>query len=392
MFNSKGISSSKGIFNRGVFAIFAITCTIVFLALSACQQLEAATAEDVQIAQAVSDGLIISPDELEAAGLAFTTAEVFHGRLSRHSNVSVSLHFPVSVDLFFERSGGRLSYRNATERQFVEAGDVLFSVVFDVEALQVEEQQLLLRMAEAERRHNSDMLRRRSDIEAMRNRLNPGMDEFDLEIHTLRLEGFEAEYQNAIHQFRLQSREQQRQLHDIRERIEGEDIIAPFDGFIAWANVIRMNTAMDNRVHMVTLYDYNTFQFSGWAARDVFRYGDIVMVSDRNGIPRETKVVSDPLADSVGRSETFEFILQAIDNNLEAQDFAQEYLSANPLAVDVEGVIVPTRAVQAADGRRFVYVYEDGIIRKRYVQVGMVYGHESQILDGIRAGQHVVLH
>ena len=377
--------------NNKYFYCIVFIFILALFALSACQQLEAAASEDILFARAVQEGVIISPDVLEAAGLAFTTAAAQQGRLTRHSNVSVSLHFPLTVDLSFERSGGRLSYRNATQGQFVEAGDILFSVSFDVEALQVEEQQLLLRTAEAERRHNSEMARRRTDIETMRNRLSPGMDEFDLEIHALRIEGLEAEYQNTINRFQQQRREQQRLLQDIRERIEGDNIIAPFDGVIAWANVLRMNTALDNRVHMVTLYDYNIFQLSARAPRNVLRYGDIVMVSDRNGVPREAKVVSDPLANSVGRAEVFEFILQPLDYTLTAFDW-DEYSSASPIAVDVEGIIVPTRAVQAGDGRRFVYIYEDGIIRKRYVQVGLVYGHESQILDGLKAGQLVVLH
>lgn len=345
---------------------------ILLVFLAACGE---AAAEEVLLAE-----ILLPLDAVEAAGLAFTTEEARHGRITRTSSIPVSPHFPVAVDLSFTLDGGRLSYRNASIGQMVEAGDVLFSISFDEDALRVEEQQLLLRMAEAERRHSNELTRRRA-----------GMVH---DITPLRAEELEAEYQNAVWQFERQQRDRLRRLEEIRGKIAGEDIIAPFDAMVGWADVIRLNTLMDNRARMVTLYDYSVFQVTARAAPDIMRFGDVLTINDRNQVPRGLKVVSDPLVANVGRADTFEFILKFLDSDVTIADFQGQEggVSANPVSIDVEGVIVPTRAVQSGEGRHFVFIYEDGVIRRRYVQVGMVYGHESQILDGVQAGQLLVIH
>jgi len=360
------------------------------LILGACQPVIAS--EDSLVTQAVQDGLIISPDTLVAAQMAFTTVEASDGRLHRISNNSISLHFPVTADLSFENSGGRLSYRNVNAMQFVEAGDILMSVVFDEDALRVEEQQLLLRMEDADRRHAGERVRRRDDIERFRNEIYPGMNEFDIEIHALRLEGMEAEYQYVIHQFQMLRRDQNRQLLEIRERINGEDIVAPFDAVVSWVNSARLNTVIEDWMNMVTLYDYNSFQLITSGTPDVLRHGDTVLVTDRHGVRHETKVVSDPLANSSMRSHQYHFILEPICPDVAADNFHHSGLNAHPSAVDVKGVMIPSGAVHTEDQRRYVYIYEGGVIRKRYVQTGFFYMGTTQILSGIEPGQLVVLH
>ena len=365
---------------------------VFVIAFSACQPLEAAATEDVRISQAVADGIIISPDVLRGAQMAFSTVEVTYGRLRREMNTNVSLHFPRTADLSFERGGGRLTYRGASVLQFVEAGEVLMSVTFDEDALRVEEQQLLLRMSEAQRRHDSERVRRRADIEALRFNLHSDKNEFDLEIHALRLESMEAEYQHIITQFQAQRRDQNRQLEEIREKLQGEDLVAPFDGVVSWVEAVRIGTLVGEYQPMVTIYDHYGFQLRARTSADVMRYGDTLMVTDRNGIPRPARVVSDPLVDSSDRGHQLDFILEAIDPEADADYFFEQGLNAQPVALDIYGLLIPTRAIHTEDQRRYVYIYEDGVIRKRYVQVGFFYMGTSQILDGLEAGQFVVLH
>ncbi len=53
-------------------------------------------------------------------------------------------------------------------------------------------------------------------------------------------------------------------------------------------------------------------------------------------------------------------------------------------------LIVPISAVGNEEGSRFVYIYEDGVVGKRYVTVGMQDASNIQILDGLEPGQIVV--
>ena len=378
MFNNK---------NNSVLLFFGL-----ILLLSACQQIEAASSDDAQIAQVVQEGIIISPDVIEATQMAFTTVEAIEGRLTRQMSMPTQLHFPVTVDLSFERSGGRLNARHVSSMDFVQAGDVLLSIVFDEDALRVEEQQLQLRMREAERRHNSERTRRRGDIEQFRNQLHGDINEFEIEIHALRLESMEAEYQHIIHQFQISRREQSRQLQEIQERLLGEDIVAPFDAVVSWVNGARINSVVENWMIMVTLYDYNSFQLITRGAPDVFRFGDILTVRDRDGTPRAVQVVSDPLTSARDQSNQHEYILQPLDPDVTADYFHVNNLQSSPTIFDVKGILIPSRAIHIEEQQRFVYIYEDDVIRKRYIQAGLFYMEQTQILDGIEPGQLVVLH
>jgi len=375
---------------RKKFSLLSIV--IIILTFSACHQLEAAVVpQETLLAQAVQDGVIISPDAVVATDMAFETFEAVHTRLSRTINTPMNLYFPLTADLTFERSGGRLSVRDVGFMQFVQEGDVLMSITFDVDALRIEEQQLALRMQEADRRHNSERTRRRSDIESFRNQLSPHMNEFEIEIHALRLEVMEADYRNAIREFNILRREQNRQMTEIREMIAGEDLLAPFDGVVSWASSVRIGTVIEPWMQMVTIYDHHAFQLQTRGSPDMLRFGDIVEVTDSNGTRRRTTVVSDPLTTGPTGGYHEDFILQPVDD-IDASHFMQGSLNAHPIVFDVEGIIIPTRAIHTEEQRRFVFIYEDGIIRKRYIQQGQFYGGMTQILDGIEEGQLVVIH
>jgi len=362
----------------------------VLILFAACDQLEAAASEDALIAQAVQAGIIISPDALEGGRIAFSTEEAAEGSIVRSMNSQVHLHFPVTADLSFERGGGRLDYRNANTMQFVHEGDVLMRVVFDEAALRVDEQQLLLRMGEANRRHNNERTRRRADIESFRNEVPGHMNEFDIEIHSLRLEGMEDDYRHMIHEYQVQLRENNRQLEEIRIRLAGEELVAPFDGVISWANPLRVGASVENWMVMITLYDYNSFQLLARGTAELLRYGDIITVTDVNEVERLARIVSDPLANIAIREHNYEFIIEPLED-IDASHFFPGTISASSVLINTEGVLVPSRAVENEEQRRFVYIYEDGIIRRRFVQTGAFYMDRTQIIDGVEAGQLVVL-
>jgi len=361
---------------------------LLLLNTAACQETGAAA----DISQAVQEGLLISPEAMVAGSMAFTTVEAQPGRMVQYSDISLNLHFPLTVDLSFERSGGRLSYRNATNMQFVEEGEILFSVRFDEDALRVEEQQLTLRMNDAERRHNSERSRRRQNITDFRGQTSADLSELEQQIRALRLEALEADYQELIRQFQVQRRDQNRQLDEIRSKLQGEDIVAPFDSVIVWADPIRLNSVIENWMILVTLYDYRTFRLEGRSVPGIFRHGDIVDVEVRGRSTQQARIVSDPLTQSGGAGHNYTFILESINPYVDASYFYQRNLSANPVLIEAEGIIVPTRAIHSEDNRRYVYIYEDGVIRKRYVRTGFFYMGTTQILDGIDLGQLVVLH
>ena len=54
-------------------------------------------------------------------------------------------------------------------------------------------------------------------------------------------------------------------------------------------------------------------------------------------------------------------------------------------------VLLPAAAVQPEDVRDFVFVYNEGMLGKRYVQTGARHGGMVQIIAGIEPGEMVVI-
>jgi len=133
-------------------------------------------------------------------------------------------------------------------------------------------------MADTERRHASDMARKRADLEALRTEIPPGMDIFALEIHSLEQERLEASYSQAIIEFDRQRLEHSRQLERVRRRLAGEEIIAPFDGVVAAVNTAMPNTIISPWMSMITLYDYNRYLLELTEPIGTLRYNDIIMI------------------------------------------------------------------------------------------------------------------
>ena len=54
-------------------------------------------------------------------------------------------------------------------------------------------------------------------------------------------------------------------------------------------------------------------------------------------------------------------------------------------------VVVPTSAVITLEGKRFVFVVEDGVARMREVIIGIESGNMYEIKSGLKAGEIVVV-
>jgi len=360
---------------------------------SACTAVETGSSPS-HLDTVLLEGILMPPDQVEAGAMRFHTVEVVEGRMSHTTNIVVRLHFPVVEELFFEKGGGRLLERLVIPMDFVSKGDVLARVIFDEEVLQLEERELMMRMADAERRHTSDRLWMRADIEQFRLELFAISDanEAAIEAHSIAIERKEASYRHAIRQFERLRRDQNRQLQYVRDRLQGEELIAPFDAVVAAVNPVMPNTIIYPWMSMITLYDYHSFQLEITAPFSVLRYGDIVTLGSLDGSLRtEARVISDPLATG-HRSQQFNYVMEVLDESITAEPFMGN-VSAFPTVFDIDGVvIVPSRAIHEENERRFVHIYEDGIIRKRYVQIGFNYHGRSQVLDGLLPGQLVVIH
>ncbi|MCL2372954.1 MAG: efflux RND transporter periplasmic adaptor subunit [Defluviitaleaceae bacterium] len=168
---------------------------------------------------------------------------------------------------------------------------------------------------------------------------------------------------------------------------------------------------------VMVLVDEEYYHFEAETYLHALRYGEIVPVQavgaqvfmDRYGLDLtfHARVVSDPLATEGSRTgrdhriillpaceeeyATFrEEVAMFEDNFFSFQNqFSLRALVDIPVALDA--VIVDSRAVQTQGNQSFVRLYDNGIITRRYIEVGETLDIRTQVLSGLEPGQRVVM-
>jgi HlyD family secretion protein len=62
-----------------------------------------------------------------------------------------------------------------------------------------------------------------------------------------------------------------------------------------------------------------------------------------------------------------------------------------PLEEKTEALLIPQMAIKEEDERCFVFVYEQGTVRKREVQLGLAAEGEQEVIVGLQAGETVII-
>jgi len=319
--------------------------------------------------------------------------------------VNLRAHFPVFEYLAFERTDGYFNELLVTNGQFVREGDILATLDFDTEELEISYNHAVFQLnmfEEIFRDLNRQIV---TDIAIKRDNYNnaEGQDWVQYALELARLELSHAQFLMDSDVTRQKYIDQ---VQELRDEFATGVITAPFDGVIHGARNILQGNSVSGRIMTILDVNYIHFVMSS-SMHYVFRFGDILTASTTIETDYETitfyfdlKVVTDAFigGQPPGR---FEYILVALDSDslidfikrldksyLDLLDMNFTIRDEIPRATDA--VVVHRRAVTTGDEASFVLIYEDGDISRRYVTVGEAVGDEVQILSGLDAGQRVV--
>jgi multidrug efflux pump subunit AcrA (membrane-fusion protein) len=356
------------------------------------------TSEAARMAQAVADGLIISPEELtQVSGIEYNVAMVFRGRLTHTFEVPVQEAYPVETKLNNPRAG-TVAERVAGVGVNVQRGELLFRLTFDTVMLAEQEQNQLQRIADLEDAHAAALSQRLSNIESFKNNIPENMTEGQLEIHLMRLNSMEEDLGLFIFQHERQLALEMERLADIKTAQRGDILYSPFNGIVQEVrsgSSVGMTIPPNQQLITISSTEYWMLEVSG-ASIDTVRYGDILTLVDEEGEEFLCVVASDPLAHTT-RGMNFNFFIKPLDPLVPLEAFSSGFVYAILSSFDIhDAVLVPTVAIrdepQPFGGmRHFVNVWEGDIIRKRYIQAGFSHGGLTQVLFGLEPGQFVVL-
>jgi hypothetical protein len=154
---------------------------------------------------------------------------------------------------------------------------------------------------------------------------------------------------------------------------------------------------------ILTVVDDGEVHFYVNGRRDVFRFGALLEARPlgAGGPVLNLVVAEDALARPVSRDGSQAIMLRPANeadfwgelaaHGLRPRDLPDiGFRVEAPMTLAANAVLTHTRAVQTEGVRRFVFVYDGGNLRRRYVDVGAVQGDTIQILAGLEPGQWVV--
>ncbi|MCL2202362.1 MAG: biotin/lipoyl-binding protein [Defluviitaleaceae bacterium] len=301
------------------------------------------------------------------------TAEVARGDVVLFSTISATHQAAREEIIRFGVAGALITGVYVQVGDAVSAGDVIASldrsgVAGDVERLIREEARLSLRIAQLNERHEHTL--------------------WMAEVSGIAVD--DSFYINTRRDLREDLEMLRRELDYLRRQYENRLIRAGMDGVVTRAIVFaeRSFSVFGNHVATISDQTLSIFVVSMREAQ-VMQPGERFEM-DVAGNLVWVEVV-DPEEMGIHRPETawIEAILVADGGGVFASNAMGRIHAVFAASYDV--LHVPFRAVNYVNGRHFVYVLEDGLRRLRHVEVGLEGTNYTEILDGLRLGEVVVI-
>jgi len=402
--------------------------------LTACA---AATPANSSLDELITEGIIAEFDPENIESMRFNLTQVERGDIIQTMYIPVEIHFPHTYHLHFEVETfpggnptittyawdhGLFSGLHAFFGNHVAEGDFIAELTFDVpETIAIARQALELERSRFEADfalENQDRLR---EIEDLRTQIEAAL-EGEWEVIALRLERAELLHRQFTINANNRREHFTNRLEEINAPIQTERLYAPVSGrvinttqhtqagyFRDVPNITFGSQGVVGR-RIISIVDENYMHFIAHAPLYALRYGDIVpVIRVGGGASFFATVATDPMTNSVYRDGFFSVRLMPLPGELErfiqqledelGENFRENANILNVMQLRVhptvplvmDDVLVNRRAVVEENHRHFVMVYNDGILGKRYVTLGIDFGGQAQILSGLEPGQWVVL-
>jgi RND family efflux transporter MFP subunit len=342
--------------------------------------------------------LLWTPDPSED-GVKGNVVEVSHGSVDRSVSGEGTLVYTKSENITCDFFNARLLSVNVRRGDTVKKGDVIAE--FSIEYNESDLMSMISELEISEKQFQINLSSFQSMVDAAHAALESLTEQYevspsnDLEIQIAKAEINLKKAKAALNFFEYENmrmiESQKKAIKSFEETINNNKILAPFDGVIGSVEYLPVGNIVTPGSHICTLYSPDKVWIS--TSSDIsngMRYNTPVSIeiSVANKVYTGRVITSPDLFDqSTGRV----IIIPDEQIDIDPNDRMRR-ITVKASRFNLDNVLVlPSRAVQNEDGKRFVYLFEDGIMKKRYVTIGMSSLNTVQILDGLTAGQTVVV-
>ncbi len=224
----------------------------------------------------------------------------------------------------------------------------------------------------------------------------------DHTIHALNMEKSRISYEQEIYVTQNRIGVLTEEIAELREEMDIQYIFAPYDGMISYIRRLEEGDAVDPTLSIVNLMDIENMLLRLKNPKG-FRYGDTVDVTikySKEELFLTGKVISSPIIlPQEYREEAYYVAVDfsgATDNFIE--DFINIYKTFNvnaevtTVSEYVPNTLLLDRAlVTKEDDKQYVNILEDGVVKKRYFT--SIYNNSEYyaVVDGLSAGQEILI-
>jgi len=352
--------------------------------------------------RAVASGDIIQIDAEYDATSPANLIEVQRVDIFRTLNVWVTFDAGIIRNLHFGRHDARFKQGYVTVNDTFKKGDVLAVAEFDTRLVESELETLILTINQTNHAFERDQLQNQDILREMRVARHEITDEFELKTQNQRIQKQVLLNDNFLRQHENTMAELNERRIELSRALQGDKIIAPFDGVVLIERSLSQGAIVNPWDLVYSVIDPTKIQFvvTGGDISQV-RYGDIFPATLANwNLDFDFKVVSDPLAANT-RQGSYDFIVQPTDAkafweaihelDVEYTDIRNFRFDGIVKIIELYDVLgIPTNALHYLDDAPYVFLYEDGNINIRFVEIGYSDNNNVQILAGLDEGQLIV--
>ena len=357
--------------------ILAILILTIFLA--SCAKAETGTADLVHVSSRAPSN--------------YRTIECEPGEVSRTYSSQASIDYDTEVIIFNSEDRGILKEIYAFNRQTVSKGDILADIEYDNIALNDELEKLRLNILNSETFLEIDKRIKQDAIAQMYEPLS-SMAAHEAEVLKLKIEKAKLEHELYVYETELKIAKLKREMAEIEEKLKGVTLTAPVDGVVGGISTIRPGGWVDPGTVLMYVYYNDNIRLRIHADSSNFRYNMAVEIEIANGGTYSGRIVSNPLtANPDGGSLDFAIHFDDLPEVTvsRANALLNRRISVSGKSVEITGIpVLPYNAIYNENGNRYVMLFEDNIVKKRYVQLGLFNFQTAEILSGVKPGDKIL--
>ena len=315
------------------------------------------------------------------------------GEFVRTAQTTGSAYFPIQARLTYEGPTGIFQSITVKKGDRVAKGDVIATVL--VEGSGADTQQALLSLDRAREDYRRGCEDYEERLIQAREAMYAQTDGYQREMARLSLQMLESQYAQYRFQTEAAISRQEENCEDLSAQDRIVEVTAPMDGVIEHTEIIRKESKVYDGQLFGTMFSLDAAYLAVPNGGGAFRYGQSVTItvgSGKNAAQLPGLVVAaDNMIPQAYRSHTSYVAVDIDISSLDVDPLSLKGISVVCENQRLEGVPILPKALARMDaGKYAVNLWEDGMMKKRYVVLAGEATGVVWVLDGLHIGDTVI--